>query len=166
MDTSYTQLSLSDRAMIQAYLSQGLKLSQIIAELGRSVLTISRELARNGCTRPVASRARGRPPIAGGYRAEAAQRRARRARVKPRVARRLMPGGVLWNQVMAYLRSGHSPEQIAGTLARVHSQTPSLQVSHETIYTAISAMPRGELRTQVIGWAALGSRQTSSTGVR
>lgn len=156
METSYTHLSLSDRALIQAHLSQGFKLSQIAAELGRSVSTISRDLARNGWTRPVTSRARGRPPIAGGYRAEAAQHRARRARVKPRVARRLMPGGVLWNQVMAYLRSGHSPEQIAGTLARVHPQTPSLQVSHETIYTAIYAMPRGELRTQVIGWLRQG----------
>ena len=27
---------------------------------------------------------------------------------------------------------------------------PTLQVSHETIYTALSAMPRGELRTELI----------------
>ena len=45
---------------------------------------------------------------------------------------------------MRYLKAGYSPEQIAGTLA-----VPSLQVSHETIYTAIYAMPRGELRTEV-----------------
>jgi len=31
-----------------------------------------------------------------------------------------------------------------------------LQVSHETIYTAIYAMPRGELRTEVIGWLRFG----------
>jgi transposase, IS30 family len=35
-------------------------------------------------------------------------------------------------------------------LAFVHPYTPALQVSHETIYTAIYAMPRGELRTEVI----------------
>jgi len=52
----------------------------------------------------------------------------------------------------AYLKTGHSPEQLAGILARVHSDTPSLRVSHETIYTAIYALPRGALRTQVIGW--------------
>jgi len=45
---------------------------------------------------------------------------------------------------MRYLKAGYSPEQIAGTLA-----VPSLQVSQETIYTAIYAMPRGVLRTEV-----------------
>jgi len=57
---------------------------------------------------------------------------------------------------MAYLRKGYSPEQISGTLAIVHPDTPTLQVSHETIYTAIYAMPRGELRTEVIGWLRFG----------
>jgi len=57
---------------------------------------------------------------------------------------------------MAYLKAGYSPEQIAGTLASVHPHIPSLQVSHETIYTAIYAMPRGELRTEVIGWLRFG----------
>jgi IS30 family transposase len=52
--------------------------------------------------------------------------------------------------MMAYLKAGYSPEQIAGTLAAVHPQTSSLRVSHETIYTAIYAMPHGELRMN--GW--------------
>lgn len=30
-------------------------------------------------------------------------------------------------------------------LARMHPNTPTLQVSHETIYTALYTMPRGEL---------------------
>jgi len=62
----------------------------------------------------------------------------------------------LWDQVIHYLKAGYSPEQIAGTLALVNSETPTLQVSHETIYTAIYAMPRGELRTEVIGWLRFG----------
>jgi len=74
----------------------------------------------------------------------------------PRIDRRLQPDGALWEQVTHYLRDGYSPEQIAGTLQDVHSETPSLQVSHETIYTAIYAMPRGELRTEVIGWLRFG----------
>jgi hypothetical protein len=32
----------------------------------------------------------------------------------------------------------------------MHPDDPSLQVSHETLYTAIYAHPRGELRTQLI----------------
>jgi IS30 family transposase len=63
---------------------------------------------------------------------------------------------VLWGHVTGYLRKGYSPEQISGTLAIVHPDTPTLQVSHETIYTAIYAMPRGELRTEVIGWLRFG----------
>jgi IS30 family transposase len=57
---------------------------------------------------------------------------------------------------MNYLKLGYSPEQIAGTLKRVNAEHPTLQVSHETIYRAIYLMPRGELRTEVIGWLRFG----------
>ena len=70
----------------------------------------------------------------------------------PRIWRAARPDTALWAQVIRYLKEGYSPEQIAGTLALVHSETPSLNESHETIYTAIYAMPRGALRTAVIGW--------------
>jgi len=62
----------------------------------------------------------------------------------------------LWGHVLRYPKAGYSPEQIAGTLALVPHDTPSFQVSHETIYTAIYAMPRGALRTEVIGWLRFG----------
>ena len=89
---------------------------------------------------------------AGGYKAVAAQDRARALNVRPKFERRLKPGNVLWGKVTDYLKLGYSPEQIAGTLKLIHPHAPSLQVSHETIYTAIYAMPRGELRTEVVGW--------------
>ena len=57
---------------------------------------------------------------------------------------------------MDYLRLGYSPEQIAGTLKTVNADHPHLQVSHETIYSAIYLMPRGELRTEVISWLRFG----------
>ncbi|AJT48730.1 transposase [Burkholderia thailandensis] len=43
-----------------------------------------------------------------------------------------------------------SPQEIAGTLKRVFPDDPSLHVSHETIYNAIYAQPRGELRRELI----------------
>jgi IS30 family transposase len=43
-----------------------------------------------------------------------------------------------------------SPQQISGTLTRMWPNDPTLRVSHETIYTAIYAQPRGELRRQLI----------------
>ena len=57
---------------------------------------------------------------------------------------------------MYYLSQGYSPEQIAGTLKCVNADYPYLQVSHETICSAIYLMPRGELRTEVIGWLRFG----------
>ena len=75
---------------------------------------------------------------------------------RPRERRALRPGTVLWHHVVDYLKAGYSPEQVAGTLATVQSGAPSLQVFHESIYTAIYAMPRGALRTEVIGWLRLG----------
>ena len=43
-----------------------------------------------------------------------------------------------------------SPQQIAVTLKNVFPNEPERHVSHETIYTAIYAQPRGELRRQLI----------------
>ena len=156
MGKFYTQLSIEERTMIQTQLAMGMKAAAIAQGLGRCAATLSRELHRNGWVCPKAPRGPGRPAAAGGYRAEAAHMRARDCTVTPRVERRLYPGSAMWEGVMHYLKRRYSPEQIAGTLALVHAQAPTLQVSHETIYTAIYAMPRGELRTEVIGWLRFG----------
>lgn len=156
MGKIYQQLSIEERTMIQTQLAMGLKPAAIAVGLNRSAATLSRELRRNGWTRPKACRGPGRPAVAGGYRAEAAQQRARACTATPRTARRLRPGTALWKPVLYYLKAGYSPEQIAGTLQAVHPDQPSLRVSHETIYTAIYAMPRGALRTEVIGWLRFG----------
>ncbi len=156
MGKIYEQLSIEERTMIQTQLEMGIKPAAIAAGLKRSASTLSRELRRNGWARPKTGRGPGRPPVAGGYLACAAHRRAQACTVTPHVERRLRPGTPLWGHVRRYLKAGYSPEQIAGTLALVHSQTPSLQASHETIYTAIYAMPRGALRTEVIGWLRFG----------
>ena len=156
MGKSYCQLSVEERTMIQTQLEMGIKPAVIASGLNRSASTLSRELSRNGWVRAKASGVPGRPLKAGGYRAVGAQERARNCALTPHVVRRLHPEAPLWARVVRYLKKGYSPEQIAGTLALVHTDTPSLRVSHETIYTAIYAMPRGELRTQVIGWLRFG----------
>jgi IS30 family transposase len=122
----------------------------------RSASTISRELHRNGWEKLKCNRRRGRPAIAGKYRAVLAQARADGLLARPSVARRLQSGGLLWQAVMGYLKQGYSPEQIAGTLKTVNADHSDLQVSHETIYSPIYLMPRGELRTEVIGWLRFG----------
>ena len=43
------------------------------------------------------------------------------------------------------------PEQIAGTLRNRYPDEPENRVSHETIYNALYVMPKGELRTELLG---------------
>lgn len=153
---NYKQISIEERSVIQAQLTLGFKPSWIAVELGRSVSTITRELQRNGWMKAKAPSGRGRPAIAGKYRAVLAHSRAQCLSTKSRVERRMQVGNPVWIAVMDYLRLGYSPEQIAGTLKIVNADHPTLQVSHETIYSAICMMPRGELRTEVIGWLRFG----------
>ena len=72
----YKQLSIEERSVIQTQLTLGFKASWIAIGLGRSTSTISRELYRNGWVKAKAPPRRGRPAIAGKYRAALAQGRA------------------------------------------------------------------------------------------
>ena len=151
MEKTYTHLSCEERTMIQLSLEQGCKLRAIARSLQRSPSTISRELKRNDWRNPdTRPKHPGRPPVAGGYRAPAAHQRAHALARIARFPGRLIANGRLWPQVAQLLRTRHSPEQIAGILRRMNPDEPMLQVSHETIYTALYAMPRGELRSELI----------------
>src|ERR1039458_5307319 len=147
MGKSYTQLSLVERALLQTQLVLRWSPAAIAAGLQRARSTITREMARNGWLPDPAIALRGRPKVAGGYRAEAAQGRAVQLSSKPRVMRKLVVGSVLFNQVVEHLRRGLSPEQIAFTLGAIDEP---VRLSHETIYTALYAMPRGQLRARIL----------------
>lgn len=54
-----------------------------------------------------------------------------------------------WRVVLTLLEWKWLPQQISGTLKRMWSNDPTQHVSHETIYTAMYAQPRGELRLQL-----------------
>jgi IS30 family transposase len=108
----------------------------IARTLGRSASTIGREIGRNSGTTAYAS-----------HTAQvccAGRRQAGRPRTK------LDTEGLCWGIVLEFLEARWSPQQIAGNLRLVFPDNPDLHVSHETIYTAIYAQPRGELRRQLI----------------
>ena len=132
---TYNELSLDERVEIQRRLEAGDSLRAIARSLGRAASTISREHRRasSGVI----------------YRAQAAQRRARRCRRKPRVLRKL-DDPALRAVVHELLLARWSPQQIAGILARAFPDRADYRVSHETIYGAIYVTPRGELRKQLI----------------
>ncbi|MDR6861436.1 IS30 family transposase [Variovorax guangxiensis] len=116
---------------------QGSSMRAMARMLGRSASTISRELERNTLAElPYAS--------------HSAQVSSKGRRQAARPLRKLDMQGVGWGVVLTLLDWRWSPQQIAGTLKRVFPNEPERHVSHETIYTAIYAQPRGELRRQLI----------------
>lgn len=153
MTTKYKQLAADERVALSALHMQGLSLRSIASRLGRSPSTVSRELRRNATAEEP-------------YRAEAAHRLYRARRAQSRPASKLDPHGPLWPEVMHMLLWRWSPRQIACTLRRMHPEQPQLQVSHETLYSAIYAHPKGELRTQLIACLrqARSSRRPRSGG--
>jgi IS30 family transposase len=148
MGHHYHHLSAEERGAIMVGKAHGESARQLAAWLGRSPSTIARELARNGHREAADRPFMGRPRLA--YDAQRAGQRAARLRRKPRRARKLMPDSCLWRQVRRLLAKGWSPQQISCTLRCQRPHQPGWHVSHETIYTAIYAAPRGQLRQELV----------------
>lgn len=164
---TYKHLSAEERAVIMIEHDSGRSLRTIARRLGRSALSISREIRRNAeptvrdqidAARPASYDA---TQAARGYR----ERRKRCVR-RPRLA----AGSALYQYVhdrLIYER--WSPQQIAIRLKLMHPDDAPKRVSHETIYAAIYAHPRGGLKQALI--EALrqekpvrGRRRTSAAG--
>ena len=103
--------------------------------LGRSLSTISREVARNRS--------------ADGYVSAPAQTLCQQRLIDARPLPKLHESGTLWHAVCDLLRWRWPSQQIAATLRRMYPQDLFCRVSHETIYNAIHAYPRDELRKQL-----------------
>jgi transposase, IS30 family len=148
MPRSYSHLNTQERSLIETQLILGMRPGAIAGGLLRARSTVTREIRRNGWQSPSELTRRGTTRIAGGYRCVPADRRARVLAAKPRVLRKLVVGNPLWITVVAHLRQGLSPAQIASTLARMPDP---VRLSYETIYTALYTMPRGHLRSSLLG---------------
>jgi IS30 family transposase len=133
----YEQLKPEERMVIASMRLQGASMRTIAGALGRPPSTVSRELRRNSC-----------PDTGYGSNRAQAFHAARRAAARP--PRKLDVRGINWGVVLTMLDWRWSPQQIAATLEHVFPDQPERHVSHETIYTAIYAQPRGELRRQLI----------------
>lgn len=123
--SGYRQLQAEERITLASLRQQGQSLRAIARTLNRSASSISRELQRNvGASGYVAGDA---------HAASAVRRKA--ARPWPKLHADLK----LWRVVKTCLAWRWSPQQISRTLARMWPDEPDMQVSHETIYTAIYA---------------------------
>jgi transposase, IS30 family len=128
------RLSLAEREEISRGLAVGLTLTAIAQCLGRSVSTISREVARNSSPR--------------GYRAVQADRLAEARTRRPKPAK-LAADATLRAHVEQRLAKRWSPQQISARLRHDFPHDPRMRVSHETIYTSLFVQARGALRGEL-----------------
>lgn len=153
MPKSYVHLNLDERIAIQMHLSDGNSIRAIAHALKRSPSSISRELHRsgwNGKTKPGVRAVRPSYSDATGiqgYSCSKAQERANTLAHKARVECKLVPGNATFELIRKGLARGLSPRQCCLTLSCMQ---PPIRLSHETIYTALYLMPRGELRAEVL----------------
>ena len=139
MGQKYTDLSAEERAMIEIEVGNGASLRSVARRLGRSVSSVWRELSRN----------RGAEAEAYSCRAAGLRYRERRRRSVRRC--RLIEGTPLYQRVYASLVYRRwSPPQIAAGLRHLYPEDPAWRVSHETLYAAIYAHPRGALKKGMV----------------
>jgi len=122
MGDVYSQLTDSERMVIDRMRASGQSKSKIAQALGRHPTTIGREIDRNSLP--------SRGWRAGQYDGRRAHELTRRRRRRGR-GHKLARQPALRDQVRDFLAMGWSPEQIAGRLALEHGHTV---ISHESIY--------------------------------
>ena len=140
MQRQRRKLTVEDRVAIDLRRKDGWGVRAIARELGRSPSVISTVIGR------------GREPD-GSYAAGSAQAAAVARRDRSGRRTKLAPDSPLFAEVANLLRLQWSPEQIAGRRKRLEDGTEmssGLRVSHEAIYQAIYAVPRGELRRELL----------------
>ena len=149
-EPGWNRLGLAEREEISLGLARGETFSAMAAGLGRSVSTVSREVAANG----------GR----GGYRAAAAHARAFQRARRPKPTRLSDPG--LAQLVTDWLLEFWSPLAIARRLRVEFPRDPMMWVSHETIYQSLFVQGRGELRRELARCLRSGRTQRRPHGRR
>jgi len=136
-------LSSAEREDISRGLAAGQSVRLVARHLHRAPSTVSREVRRHG------GRAR--------YRACEADAAAWRQAQRPKPCR-LATHGRLRRLVTRLLTRRWSPEQIAAWLRRTYPDTPSLHVSHETIYRTLFVQSRGVLKRALLQHLRRGGR--------
>jgi transposase, IS30 family len=132
--SSELRLSLLEREEVSRGLAAGESMRRIATRLGRAPSTICREVAANGGRRA--------------YRALIADRQARRRARRPKRSK-LATSRRLRRVVEAKLELWWSPQQISSWLASTYPDDAEMRVSHETIYLSLFVQGRGTLRKEL-----------------
>lgn len=135
----YQRLSIDERELIGQYLSQGKSLRFIALCINRQVSTISREVK---CYTTSGTR----------YKAWMSQFSADYLSQKRNCRSRIAKTPKLYSFIVEKLKLRWSPQQISRELLKLYPTKKHMQASHETIYTYLYLLPKGELRKELIGY--------------
>jgi transposase, IS30 family len=135
----YVRLTLPEREEISRSLVKEHSFRFIARKLGRSPGSLIRELDRNGSS--VKS-----------YRAASAHGRALTQRHSQRKPRKLDQNPALKEAVLGLLAERWSPEQIAKRLPTCYPCDLTMRISHESIYSYLYVLSRGELKRELISY--------------
>jgi len=132
----YQRLNSLEREEISRRIATGTSLREAAKALQRHPSTITREV--NRCVVD--------PKY---YRAFFAQQRSNKILHQHHKTRKLDKNPALRKEVMFYLHKKWSPEQIAKRLVILYPDDMNMRVSHETIYSYLYVLPRGELKREL-----------------
>lgn len=132
-------MSIREREELAVCFARRLSQREAAETIGRNHSSVVRELLRTGTTRYT-------------YSACEADKRAMKERYKSKRLSKIEANPNLKSFVHRKLKLRWSPEQIAHALKRIYREDKSMSISHESIYTYIYLLPRGELRKELISY--------------
>lgn len=147
----YRHLTIFEREFLAGELLLRHNLTDIAKVMGRDKSTLSREISRGKLGRA-------------GYRALTAQFFVEQRRHIARRPKKILNNPLLEIEVCKYLRRRWSPEQIANRLKMEYPTDPSMQISHEAIYTYLYILPKGSLRKELLSYLRTDRRKRQKRG--
>lgn len=133
----YKHVTIIERETLSQLLLRGGRLADISRAMGRDKSTLSREIFRGKLGRV-------------GYRALTAQALVEQRKHIAKRGKKILNNPLLESEIRKYLRIKWSPEQIANRLKMEYPNQPSMQISHESIYTYLYVLPKGSLRKELL----------------
>jgi IS30 family transposase len=133
----YKRLNLQDREEISRGLSAKWTFSHIASNINRPVSTVSDEVWKNCIYKRT-------------YRAATAQEKSDLVKVRQKQSKKLDANERLREHVIKHLKLEWSPDEIAKRLKVDYPTDMTMQISHESIYTYIYCLPRGELKKELM----------------
>lgn len=137
MTNKYQRLSLEEREEISKGIWAEESFTDIAAHLGREVSTISREINKNTKYKRC-------------YRAIRSNIKAKEMCHRQKQLKQIEKNEQLRNYVLNQLRLKWSPEEIAKRLKVDYPTDMTMRISHESIYTYLYCLPRGQLKKELL----------------